>query len=325
MSNRLENFLRSSILSASCAILFAAGLFGGPAHARSPYRADKVLRSHVKTLSETIGPRSLAEPKGLAKAERWVASMLKQMTGLKVQRLPYEVGRDVVANLEVVIPGTDINASHVVLGAHYDSVSTTPGADDNASGVAALLEVGRTLQAKRYKRTIRLVAFVNEEPPYFKTEQMGSLVYARHLKGRGVKVHAMIALDMLGYYSDAPGSQKYPPVIGRFYPSTANFLAFVGNVSAGPTIRKAQAVFAKAQPDLPVDVIAAHNMVQGIDFSDHWSFWQMGFPGFMITDTAFFRSAHYHEPTDTAATLDFKRLAIAAQGIRAVVVDLANQ
>lgn len=295
------------------------------AHARMPHRVDKALRVHVRALAETIGPRSLDAPKGLAKAERWVAGMLRQMTGQAPRRLPYRVGKHTVANLEVVIPGTDPTAGQVIVGAHYDSVATTPGADDNASGVAVLLEIARAVSGLKIKRTVRLVAFVNEEPPYFKTDQMGSLVYAKHLKREGVTVHAMIALDMLGYYSDAPNSQRYPPVIGRFYPSTANFLAFVGNVEGGPVIRSAQAVFKAAQPDLPVEVIAAPAMVQGVDFSDHWSFWQQGYPGFMITDTAFFRSAHYHEPSDTPATLDYTRLAKAAKGITAVVLDLARR
>lgn len=282
------------------------------------------LTQSVTALATQIGPRCIEIPAALARAEQWVAGQLKAATGLPVTRLPYAVGAVEVANLEVVIPGTDPKAAAVVIGAHYDSVRMTPGADDNASGVAALLEIARHLKAGQRTRSVRLVAFVNEEPPYFKTDAMGSLVYAKHLKAKGVAVHAMIALDMLGYYDDTPGSQKYPPVIGRFYPKTANFVAFVGDIKAAPMVQGAKAAFSKAVP-FPVESIAAPRFVQGIDFSDHWSFWQQGYPGFMITDTAFFRSAHYHEPTDTPATLDFKRLAAVTLGIQAVVEHLAAQ
>ncbi|MGK0358518.1 MAG: Zn-dependent M28 family amino/carboxypeptidase [Bradymonadia bacterium] len=310
----------------ACVLLFYAVALGCTAEvqAREPQTPVARLTQSVNALAQTIGPRCIETPKALAQAEQWVAAQLKRATGLAVTRLPYRVGAVEVANIEVVIPGTDPKAPAVVLGAHYDSVRTTPGADDNASGVAALIEIARHLKARTLKRTVRLVGFVNEEPPYFKTDAMGSLVYAKHLKGKGVAVHAMIALDMLGYYDDTPGSQKYPPVIGRFYPKTANFVAFVGDMKAAPMIQGAKAAFSEAVP-FPVESIAAPRFVEGIDFSDHWSFWQQGYPGFMITDTAFFRSAHYHQPTDTPATLDFARLASVTRGIQAVVEHLAAQ
>lgn len=320
--------------SAGCAwvILSCLAVFASSAQAREPRSLAPVagatavarLTATVNALAKDIGPRCIATPPALARAEAWVGSALQAATGVQPTRVPYRVAGTEVANLEVVIPGAEPKAGAVVIGAHYDSVRTTPGADDNASGVAALLEIARALKPRTLKRSVRLVAFVNEEPPYFKTDAMGSLVYARHLKARNVAVHAMIALDMLGYYDDTPGSQKYPPIIGRFYPKTANFVAFVGDMKAGPVLQRAKAAFSAAVP-FPVESIAAPRFVQGIDFSDHWSFWQQGYPGFMITDTAFFRSAHYHEPTDTPATLDFARLASVTQGIQAVVADLAAQ
>lgn len=306
--------------AAGSALLLLA--LGGPAPGAEAGTPVERLRQSVRVLAEDIGPRCIETPAALARAEAWVRAQLGAATGLPVTRLPYTVGGVTVANLEVIIPGRDPTAAAVVLGAHYDSVRWTPGADDNASGVAALIEIARHLEAKALERPVRLVAFVNEEPPYFKTEAMGSLVYAGHLASSGVAVHAMIALDMLGYYDDTPGSQKYPPLIGRFYPKTANFVAFVGDVKSAPAIRRAKAAFSAAV-SFPVESIAAPRLIEGVDFSDHWSFWQRGFPGFMITDTAFFRSAHYHEPSDTPATLDFQRLATVTRGVRAVVEHLA--
>lgn len=307
-------------------MIFFAGLVGhaAPVDARTVSTGKARLMRDVQVLAGEIGARSLAKPAMLARAEAYVRAQLHTATRLPVARLPYAVEGKTVFNLEVVIPGRDASAGQLVIGAHYDSVPGTPGADDNASGVAALLEIARQLRPQTQHRTVRLVAFVNEEPPYFKTEAMGSLVYAKHLKAKGVAVHAMIALDMLGYYSDAKGSQKYPPVIGRFYPKTANFVALVGNVAAGTVLHRAKAVF-KGAVQFPVETIAAPQAVQGIDFSDHWSFWQQGYPGFMITDTAFFRNAHYHEPTDTPRTLDFDRLATVTAGIIAVAKDLAGK
>lgn len=316
----------STLFSVGSGWLFLVGLLlvppGGQARLDSSPKAR--LTRDVRVLAEKIGPRSLANPAALAQAAAAVHRGLADATKRPVARLPYTVKGQIVTNLEVVLPGRDRNAAQVVIGAHYDSVPTTPGADDNASGVAALLEIGRTLSKRGHHRPIRLVAFVNEEPPYFKTDAMGSVVYAKHLKAKGVQVHAMIALDMLGYYSDAEGSQQYPPIIGRFYPKTANFVALVGDVASGPVLQRAKAAFAQAVK-FPVETIAAPKAVQGIDFSDHWSFWQQGYPGFMITDTAFFRNAHYHQPTDTPQTLDFDRLATVTAGITAIVVALSQK
>lgn len=317
--------MKSALFSRVSVVAFLGLMLAGPGWARAGDPKSRArLRQDVEHLATTIGPRSLMTPATLKQAEAWVTARLTAATGRPVVRLPYAVQGVSVANLEVVIPGTDPKAAAVVLGAHYDSVPETPGADDNASGVAALLEIGRALKGAKLKRSVRLVAFVNEEPPWFKTEAMGSLVYAKHLKAQGVTVHAMIALDMLGYFSDAPDSQHYPPVIGRFYPKIANFVAIVGDLKNGEAVQRAKAIFGKAS-GFPVESIAAPSVVQGVDFSDHWSFWQQGYPGFMITDTAFFRNAHYHQPTDTPQTLDFARLAQVVVGIEAVVRDRASK
>lgn len=280
------------------------------------------LKTTVEALAGRIGPRAIARPEALRAAEAHVTEAL-DAAGHRVARLPFTAGGVEVANLEVVIAGREPGQS-VVLGAHYDTVPETPGADDNASGVAVLLEVARRLRPLRLRRSVRLVAFVNEEPPYFKTDHMGSLVYARHLRQQKVDVAAMVALDMLGYYDSRPKTQDYPPLVGALYPDTADFVAFVADLGHGPLARRARDRFAEAS-GLPVQSIAAPRAVTGVDFSDHWSFWQVGYPAFLITDTAFFRNPHYHRPSDRPQTLDFDRLTRAADGVEAVVRDLAGR
>jgi hypothetical protein len=186
------------------------------------------LSQHVKYLSETIGERNLPKTGTLQAAADYLRSQLEQ-AGCSVSEQTYLVQGQQVRNFEVRLPGTDARSENVMVGAHYDSVVGAPGADDNASGVAAVLELARVLQGSAHRKTIRLALFVNEEPPFFRTENMGSLVYARQLRSEHVSVSAMISLEMLGFYSDVPGSQKYPVLLGLFYPDRGNFIGFVGN------------------------------------------------------------------------------------------------
>ncbi len=279
------------------------------------------LRADVAVLAAEIGPRDAAEhPTGLARAERHVRAGLRE-AGYTVERLPYEVGGRAVSNLEAVLPGAVPTA--IVVGAHYDSVPTTPGADDNASGTAILLELARALSGRQFARTVRFAAFVNEEPPYFKTGAMGSLVYARKLAREGVEVAGMLSLETLGYYDARPETQRYPPGLSLFYPSTGDFVAFVGLGPSRPLVRRATALF-RGAARFPSEAVAAPGFVQGVDYSDHWSFAQVGVPAVMVTDTAFLRNARYHEPTDTAETLDYERMARVAEGLAGVVEGLAG-
>ena len=194
----------------------------------------------------------------------------------------------------------------VVVGAHYDSHFETPGADDNASGSAVTLELARFMVGKKPQKTIRFIFFANEEPPYFRTEFMGSDVAAESAKIEG-KVELMYSMEMLGYFDDTPGSQKYPPVLDWFYPDTGNFIAFVGNIDhRGPTT-DAVAAF-RENATIPAYGFAGPSWVKGIDFSDHMPFWNRDIPAVMVTDTSFFRNPHYHELTDTPDTLDYERM-----------------
>jgi len=219
--------------------------------------------------------------------------------------------------------GSDPDAGIVVVGAHYDAYVQTPGADDNASGVAGVLELAARFSARTPRRTVRFVLFANEEPPYFRTNEMGSHVNAFRARDRGERVHAMISLEMLGYYDPTPGSQRYPPPLSAWYPSTADFIAIVGNVGSTGLVRRAVGRWRETTP-FPCYGAALPEGIPGVGFSDHWSFWQAGDRAFMITDTAFFRNPNYHSAGDTAGTLDYERMARAMDGVEQVVLDLAE-
>jgi len=233
------------------------------------------------------------------------------------------VGSTSVTNVETELPGTHKPDEVIIIGAHYDSVSGSPGANDNASGVAALLELARNLKDRGAARTIRFVAFANEEPPYFQTEQMGSRVYARRSRERQERIMAMISLETIGYYSDLEKSQLYPFPFSLYYPSKGDFLGFVGNISSRALVRRAVEVF-RADDALPSQGIAAPGWLTGVGWSDQWSFWKEDYPAIMITDTAIFRYPHYHRLSDTPDKLDYDRMARAVSGISRVIMDLAS-
>jgi Zn-dependent M28 family amino/carboxypeptidase len=210
------------------------------------------------------------------------------------------------------------------VGAHYDSVVGSPGANDNASGVAGLLALARRFAGKPRGQTLRFVAFVNEEPPYFQTEEMGSLVYAKRCQARGDNISAMVSLETIGYFSDAPGSQKYPSAgLGFFYPSKGNFIGFVGNTRSRALLRSAVSAF-KKERKLPCEGASLPAVIPGIGWSDQWSFWQCGYPAIMVTDTAPFRYPHYHSSTDTPDKLDYDRFALVVSGMEKVIAELAK-
>jgi Zn-dependent M28 family amino/carboxypeptidase len=212
----------------------------------------------------------------------------------------------------------------VVVGAHYDSVFGAPGANDNGSGVAALLALARRFAARSTSCTLRFVAFVNEEPPYFQTPRVGSLVYASRCKARGDQISAMLSLETIGCFSDKPRSQLYPvPGIRAFYPNTGNFIGFISNVRSRALLRRAISRF-RQQEKLPSEGAALPSFVPGVGWSDQWSFWRQGYPAVMITDTALFRYPYYHTPADTPDKIDYERFALVVSGVEAVVADLAE-
>jgi hypothetical protein len=280
------------------------------------------LRGHVEALAGRIGERNLWRYEALRAAAAYVEAGLARH-GDRVASEGFRVeGRD-VRNLVLDRPGSGGAGEIVVVGAHYDSVPGSPGADDNATGVAAVLEMARLLAGRRHRRTLRLAAFVNEEPPWFQTDAMGSLQHARRARERGEKVVAMLSLETIGYYSEAPRSQQYPFPLGLFYPSRGDFLGFVGDTGSRGLVREAVASF-RSHTAFPSEGASVPALVPGVGWSDHWAFRQAGYPAIMVTDTAPFRYPAYHSLDDTPDKVDYERLARVVAGLVRVVEALAG-
>jgi len=280
------------------------------------------LMRHVVALASEIGERNAWRPHGLRAAAAYIRDGWSAQ-GCQVTEEAYELDGQWCANLIVEQRGLSRPDEIVLVGAHYDSLIGTSGANDNATGVAVLLEMAAMLKHPVPGRTVRLVAFVNEEPPFFRSRHMGSRVCARNARRRGERIVAMIALDTVGYYSDAPGSQRYPPPFGFFYPHTANFLAVVGNLASRQLVIEFLRHF-MATTNFPVEGTATFGWIPGVDWSDHWSFWKEGYPAIMLTDTAPYRYPHYHSPKDLADQVNAREFARAAHGIVATVRRLAT-
>ena len=283
------------------------------------------LESHVRALAGDIGERNVLTPNALARAEEYIRRAFDG-SGYPVAEQTYDIPLDpslTVRNIELEISGTASPRDIVIIGAHYDTVPGCPGANDNTTGMAAVLELARLLSARTMDRTVRLVAFVNEEPPFFRTDLMGSRVYARRCRERAENVVAMLSLETIGFYSDEPGSQQYPFPYSFFYPDTGNFVGFVGNLGSRSLTRRAIRAF-RESTEFPSEGIAAPAWIPGIGWSDQWSFWREGYPGIMITDTAPFRYPHYHTPQDTPDRIDYDRFARVVMGVSRVVEVLAQ-
>ena len=282
------------------------------------------LRQDVEHLAVTIGERNLRRYQSLCDAADFVEQRLGR-TKLGVRRQSFQVQGLNCDNLILEKKGTELPEEIVLLGAHYDSAPGTPGANDNGSGTAALIWLARQLTQLDHKRTLRIVAFTNEEPPYFQTREMGSLVHAKECRRNGDNLTAVFSLETMGYYSDEPGSQKFPSrVLAAMYPSEGNFIGFIGNLASAELVKKSVKRF-RANAKFPSEGAALPSVVTGIGWSDHWSFWQHDYQGLMVTDTALFRYPHYHKQTDLPDKIDFDRLALVVHGIEKVLVDFLNQ
>jgi hypothetical protein len=280
------------------------------------------LREDVEALATGIGERNASRYEALAAAADFLDESLEAM-GYEVRRQRYEAQGKVFDNLEVEIRGRARPEEIVVVGGHYDSVPGSPGANDNATGAAAVLALARAFATIQPSRTLRFVEFVNEERPFAHTPLMGSVVYAERARARGERVVAMLSLETIGYYRDEPGSQRYPSVLGWLYPSTGNFVGIVGNFSSRHLVRQTIGVF-RRYARMPSEGGALPERLPGVGWSDHWAFWQAGYPAVMITDTALFRYPHYHTAEDTPDHIDYDRLARVVGGLERVVADLVE-
>lgn len=277
--------------------------------------AAKNLRAHVEHLAQMDPPRT--GPVGLKIAADYIAAAF-QPHSPKVSRQVFTVdGQDYQNIIAHFGPET---AEKIVVGAHYDAALNLPGADDNASGVAGILELARILKGVDLDQRVELVAYALEEPPYFRTPDMGS---AHHAQSAG-NVTVMISVEMIGYFSDAAGSQSYPvDALSYFYPDRGDFVAVVGRFSDLRWIRRIKGLM-EAGSHMPVESLSAPAALEGIDYSDHLNYWQAGYPAVMITDTSFFRNAHYHTAGDRPETLDYQRMAQVVNGLARTVVNLAQ-
>lgn len=285
-------------------------------------RMRQALERHVNTLSVAIGERSIARYDGMLKAVAYIEQELTKC-GYKVERQNVVFEGMEMPNLIVEKKGATRPDEIVVIGAHYDTVVGTPGADDNASGVAALILLAAMFSQRTNDRTIRFVAFANEEHPGGPWDSMGSYAYARRCRERGENVTGMLSLEMLGVYSDAPGSQNYPSPFSLYYPTVANFIGFVANTSSRNFVRKCVGAFRK-HARIASEGVAAPERIKDIGRSDHWSFWQFGYKGVMVTDTSNFRYPTYHTPGDTPDKLDFQRMTLVVAGLTHVLGDIAR-
>lgn len=315
-------------IAAAALVRFMTGMpresYSGPLPPLSPQEAEisANLKAHVASMAGNIGERNLIAYRELQGTAEYIEEAFKRQ-GYKVDSQEYVVESKTVRNLVAEIRGGTQANEIVVVGAHYDTVWDCPGADDNTSGVAALLETARLLKNAHPARTVRFVAFVNEEPPWFQTGNMGSWVYAKRSHKLGEDVVAALSIETVGMYSDAKGSQHYPLGFGVFYPSQGNFISFIGNISSRALAREAIASFRKTTK-FPSEGAAVPAWISGVGWSDHWSFWQEGYPAIMVTDTAPFRNPNYHERSDKPDTLDYERMARVVQGMTAVVSDLGK-
>jgi len=279
------------------------------------------LVTHVQKLGGEIGERNLILYSQLQSAAQYIESEFIRF-GWKVRRDEYDIRGRSCYNVEAELPGDSPDV--VLIGAHYDTVDGSPGANDNGSGVAAVLALSHRLSGSHNARTIRFVAFVNEEPEHFQTSQMGSFVYATRCRSRGDRIKAMMSLETIGYYSKEPGSQSYPaPGLGLIYPRTGNFISFVGNVASRSLLRDIVGEF-RQHATIASEGAALPPAIPGVSWSDQWSFWENGYPGVMVTDTAPFRYPHYHAPGDTPDKLDYDSMTRVVAGLDHVIRRLAN-
>jgi Zn-dependent M28 family amino/carboxypeptidase len=306
---------------AAIAVLITQPVWAGHQASASPAVEPERLRKHVTELSVTFAPRDYTHVENLDRAAAYIREQFRQAGG-EITEQAFVVDSQHYRN--VIARFGPESEEKIVVGAHYDVCGPYPGADDNASGIAGLIELAYLLGKQKLLTRVELVAYTLEEPPFFRTEQMGSAVHAESLHEANAKLRAMLCLEMIGYFSDEPNSQEYPLAELRLlYPNKGNFIALVGTFDDIGLLRRVKRAMAAAN-DLPLRSINAPRNLEGVDFSDHLNYWNRGFPALMITDTAFYRNKRYHHPEDVLNTLDFNRMAKVVQQVYAAVIELAK-
>ncbi len=280
------------------------------------------LEDHVRILATVFIPRDYRHPENLDQVAAYIRQEFERTQG-RVSEQTFEV--EGITYRNVILQFGPETGERIVIGAHYDAFAEYAAADDNASGVAGLIELAHLLDNVSFKTPLELVAYTLEEPPYFRTENMGSAVHAQSLKDDNQSVKVMIALEMIGYFDDTPGSQQYPvAALGYLYPTQGDFIAIIGKLDGGRPVRQVKQAMVGAT-DLPVySLNAPANLVAGVDFSDHRNYWHQGYPAVMVTDTAFLRNFNYHTPNDTPDTLDYDRMADVVIGVYEAILSLAQ-
>jgi Zn-dependent M28 family amino/carboxypeptidase len=281
------------------------------------------LEVHVRELAVAIGERNVYRPQALRAAAEYIAQTWRAQ-GYAVTTQEYEAYGVRCANLEVTRTGVSRPREILLIGAHYDSVRGCPGANDNGSGVASMLEISRHFATLTPALTVRFVAFVNEEPPSFFTAQQGSAVYAKAARERGDDIRLMVSLETLGCYFDQPGSQRYPLLFRYFFPDRGNFLGLVSDFRSGRLMRRMAKTF-RRHSDFPLKHVAAFRWIPGIAWSDHLSFWRQGYPALMVTDTAFYRYHYYHTPEDTPDKLTYPAFGRATEALSRCLTEMAAE
>ena len=279
------------------------------------------LRTHVEQLAGEIGERNVFRPQALQAAASYIEHQWEQQ-GYAVERLAYEVLGVRCLNLEITRSGGERKREILLIGAHYDTVIGSQGANDNASGVSALLEISRLFASIEPAVTVRFIAFVNEEPPFFMSRQQGNMVYADAARQRGDDIRLVASIETIGWYSNEPNSQSYPLLFNLFYLDRADFIGIVSNFRSRAAMRRLAATF-RENSEFPLESTAMFPFVPGISWSDHRSFWRQGYRAVMITDTAFWYR-HYHAPTDTPNKLAYPELIRVTSGLFAAFSELAR-
>jgi hypothetical protein len=281
---------------------------------------ENLLRKHVEALCNVPGGRAYNNQKGLEESAKYIRATFRSQ-GYRANSQPFRASGRVYQNL--IASYGPKQGRRIVVGAHFDAVTGCPGADDNASGVAGVLELARILKQRKPQvpRRIDLVAYCLEEPPFFGTSEMGSSVHARSLEKLNVEVDLMISLEMIGCFTDSEGSQQFPvPALKYIYPNVGNFIAVVGDLKSVSEVNRVKMLMRK-NSKIDVQSITAPRSIPGVDLSDHRCYWDCGYPAVMLTDTAFYRNPQYHRSGDTPETLNYKKMKEVVEGVYGVVTN----